>query len=193
VVLQGLPISQPVPGGRNFEHRPLRLRALIFLMRWSGLCILYAITLERRRLEGNRLFLYRHNTGVPVYVPIPPALANLLNALPNSDPRYFFRSGNGDPHTAKKGWQRTLGRLFETVALKTEDGQPKRCHPHMFRDSFAVELLLAGALLDQVHFCSVTAASRSRKSITDQGFHVYEVLGQIVNRFYSVRGAVILT
>ena len=27
---------------------------------------------------------------------------------------------------------------------------PKRCHPHMFRDTFAVELLLAGVSLDQV-------------------------------------------
>ncbi len=27
---------------------------------------------------------------------------------------------------------------------------PKRCHPHMFRDTFAVELLLAGVPLDQV-------------------------------------------
>ncbi|MFL6312988.1 MAG: tyrosine-type recombinase/integrase [Terriglobales bacterium] len=137
-------------GGRDFEHRPLRLRTLIFLMRWSGLSILDAVTLERRRLEGNRLFLYRHKTGVPVYVPIPPVVANLLNGLPNSNPHYFFWSGNGDPHTAKKGWQRSLRRLFQTVALKAEDGQSKRCHPHMFRDTFAVELLLAGALLDQV-------------------------------------------
>jgi uncharacterized protein len=52
-------------GGRDFEHRPLRLRTLIFLMRWSGLSILDPVTLERRRLEGNRLFLYRHKTGVP--------------------------------------------------------------------------------------------------------------------------------
>ncbi|HET9281187.1 MAG TPA: tyrosine-type recombinase/integrase [Candidatus Angelobacter sp.] len=137
-------------GGRDFKHRPLRLRTLILLMRWSGLSILDAVTLERRRLERNRLFLYRHKTGVPVYVPIPPDVVSLLHGLPNSNPRYFFWSGNGDPHTAKKGWQRTLRRLFKTLALKTEDGEPKRCHPHMFRDTFAVELLLAGALMDQV-------------------------------------------
>jgi integrase len=137
-------------GGRDFHHRPLRLRALILLMRWSGLSILDAVISERRRLEGNRLFLYRHKTRVAVYVPLPPYVADLLHTLPNSNPRYFFWSGNGDPHTAKKGWQRSLRRLFETVALKTEDGQPKRCHPHMFRDTFAVELLLAGVPLDQV-------------------------------------------
>jgi integrase/recombinase XerD len=95
-------------GGRDFQHRTLRLRVLILLMRWSGLSILDAVTLERRRLEGDRLLLYRHKTKMPVYVPLPPHVATLMHALPNSNPRYFFWSGNGDPHTAKKGWQRSL-------------------------------------------------------------------------------------
>jgi integrase/recombinase XerD len=137
-------------GGRDFEHRSLRLRALILLMRWSGLSILDAVTLERHRLQGHRLLLYRHKTKVPVFVPIPSAVAEMMHALPNSNPRYFFWSGNGDPHTAKKGWQRSLRRLFKAVNLRTEDDQPKRSHPHMFRDTFAVELLLAGVPLDQV-------------------------------------------
>jgi integrase len=119
-------------------------------MRWSGLSILDAVTLERRRLQGNRLLLYRHKTKVPVFVPLPPDIATLLEALPNSNPQYFFWSGNGDPHTAKKGWQRSLRRLFKTINLRSEDGQARRCHPHMFRDTFAVELLLAGVPLDQV-------------------------------------------
>jgi integrase len=137
-------------GGRDFRHRASRLRALILLMRWSGLSILDAVTLERKRLQGYRLLLYRHKTKVPVFVPLPPDVANMLHALPNSNPRYFFWSGNGDPHTAKKGWQRSLRRLFRDVNLKTDDGQPRRCHPHMLRDTFAVELLLAGVPLDQV-------------------------------------------
>ena len=137
-------------GGRDFEHRSLRLRALILLLRWSGLSILDAVTLERRRLTGDRLLLYRHKTKVPVYVPLPIDVAKMLDSLPNSNPRYFFWSGNGDPHTGKKGWQRSLRRLFKKLSLTTEDGQSKRCHPHMFRDTFAVELLLAGVPLDQV-------------------------------------------
>ena len=137
-------------GGRDFEHRSTRLRALILLMRWSGLSILDAVTLERHRLLGDRLLLYRHKTKVPVYVPLPSKVAALLRGLPNSNPRYFFWSGNGDPHTAKKDWQRSLRRLFQTINLTTADGEPKRCHPHMFRDTFAVELLLAGVPIDQV-------------------------------------------
>jgi integrase/recombinase XerD len=86
-------------GGRNFQHRALRLRALVLLMRWSGLSILDAVTLERR-LDGDRLLLYRHKTKVAVYVPLPPLVTSLLHTLPNSNPRYFFWSGNGDPNTA---------------------------------------------------------------------------------------------
>jgi integrase/recombinase XerD len=104
-------------GGRDFQHRALRLRTLILLMRWSGLSILDAVTLERQRLQS--LLLYRHKTKVPVFVPLPTEVASVLYSLPNSNPRYFFWSGNGDPHTAKKGWQRSLRRLFKTVNFRT--------------------------------------------------------------------------
>ena len=138
-------------GGRDFHDRAERLRALILLMRWSGIAIRDAVTLERERLTAdNKLFLYRAKTNVPVYLPLPGYVAELLRSIPNSNPRYFFWSGNGDPHTAKKGWQRTLRTLFERLDLRTEDGEKKRCHAHMFRDTFAVELLLAGVPLDQV-------------------------------------------
>jgi predicted nucleic acid-binding protein len=52
--------------------------------------------------------------------------------------------------SSKKGWQRALRRLFWRAKIKKPDGTPKRCHPHMFRDTFAVELLLSGVPIDQV-------------------------------------------
>src|SRR5260370_9907948 len=70
-------------GGRDFEHRSLRLRALILLLRWLGLSILDAVTLERRRLDGDRLLLDPRNTKVPRYVPLPPVVTTLLDPLPN--------------------------------------------------------------------------------------------------------------
>lgn len=78
-------------GGHDFHTRQGHLRALILLMRWSGLAIKDAVTLERQRLGiDGRLFLYRAKTGVPVYVPLPANLMQMLHALPNSNPRYFF-------------------------------------------------------------------------------------------------------
>jgi hypothetical protein len=85
-------------GGNDCQSRGLRLRALALLMRWAGLAILDATKLERAALakneEGdNQIFLYRAKTGVPVYVVIPPDVADLLRSLPNSNPRYFFGRG----------------------------------------------------------------------------------------------------
>ncbi len=74
----------------------------------------------------------------------------LLSSLPNTNPHYFFWSGNGKPETAKRGWVRSLTLLFDNVALKNADGTPKRYHSHMFCDTFAVVLLLAGMPIDQV-------------------------------------------
>jgi integrase/recombinase XerD len=57
-------------GGNDCHHRAQRLRALVFLMRWSGLAIKDAVMLERSRLsDDGAIFLRRAKTGVPVYVP----------------------------------------------------------------------------------------------------------------------------
>jgi len=142
-------------GGNDNEHRALRMRVLTLLMRWSGLSILDATSLERERLSKNengdhQIFLYRAKTGTPVNVVIPDEVGEALQALPNSHPAYFFWSGNGDPRSAAKGFQRSYWKLFKLANIQKPDGTPKRCHPHMFRDTFAVELLLAGVPLDQV-------------------------------------------
>jgi integrase len=98
----------------------------------------------------DQIFLYRAKTGVPVNVVVPADVADLLRSLKNSNPRYFFWSGNGDPRSARKAFERSYWKLFDLADIKLEDGTRKRCHPHMFRDTFAVELLLAGNPMDQV-------------------------------------------
>jgi integrase/recombinase XerD len=130
-----------------------RLRTLIKLMRWSGLRIRDALTLERTRLINDNLLLYQAKTGTPVYVPLPPQVAEELRTIPpgaKPNPRYFFWSGNGLPKTAVADWQRSFRRLFKLAALEKGDGSAKRCFPHMLRDTFAVEMLLAGVPIDQV-------------------------------------------
>lgn len=135
------------------ESNGTRLRTLTLLMRWSGLRIRDAVTLERSRLEGDNLLLYQAKTRTPVYVPLPPEVAESLRTVPpgnRPNPRYFFWSGNGLPKSAVADWQRSYRRLFELAELKRPDGTLKRCFPHMFRDTFAVEMLLAGVPLEQV-------------------------------------------
>jgi integrase len=140
-------------GGGDVKANQLRLRTMTLLMRWSGLRIRDAVTLERHRLNGDSLLLYQAKTGTPVYVPLPPEVVEALKDLPpgpKPNPRYFFWSGNGDPKSAVADWQRSYRRLFKSADIRTADGERKRCHPHMFRDTFAVEMLLAGVPIDQV-------------------------------------------
>jgi integrase len=113
-------------------------------MRYSGLRLNDAVTLERARLTGNRLFLYQQKTGLPVYVPLPSHVVESLRKLENTNSRYFFWTGNGLHYRASNCWHASLQRLFKWAQLD------KRAHPHMLRDTFAVELLLAGVPIDQV-------------------------------------------
>ena len=124
-------------------------------MRWTGLSIRDAVTLEKRRLARDpqtglsSIIVHRKKTGEPVYCPVPPHVAQMLATVPasqkgNTNGTYFFWTGNGTPKTITTNWQRSYGKLFKLAAIKEADGTPKRCHPHMFRDTFAVESMLAG-------------------------------------------------
>jgi len=145
--------GDPRGGFIPIEDLRTRLRTMTLLMRWSGLRIRDAITFERHHLQGDSLLLYQAKTGTPVYVPLPPYVVDALDNVPpgpKPNPRYFFWSGNGDPKSAVANWQRSYRRLFELADIRKPDGEVKRCHPHMFRDTFAVEMLLAGVPIDQV-------------------------------------------
>lgn len=119
-----------------------RLRALVLLLRYSGLRIRDAVTLERGKLAGDKLMLYTAKTGTPVFCPLPPAVVQALEAAPVCGAFFFWR-GQSNPKSAVGDWQRTLRRLFDLA--KVAGG-----HAHRFRDTFAVELLLAGVPLDRV-------------------------------------------
>jgi integrase len=105
-------------GGGDVKANQTRLRTMTLLMRWSGLRIRDAVTLERHRLNGDSLLLYQAKTGTPVYVPLPPHVVEELESIPpgpKPNPRYFFWSGNGDPKSAVADWQRSYRRLFKSA------------------------------------------------------------------------------
>jgi integrase len=99
--------------------------------------------------------VYQKKTGDPVYCPIPPDVAALLQNAPasqkgNTNETYFFWTGNGNAKTITTNWQRSYLKLFKLAAIKEPDGTAKRCHPHMLRDTFAVESLLSGMRIEEV-------------------------------------------
>jgi hypothetical protein len=95
------------------------------------------------RLDGNRVFLYTQKTGVAVKTVLPKFVVSALAATPKVTDKLFFWSGVGKLESIVRSWQTRLRRLFKLANIS--DG-----HAHRFRDTFAVELLLAGVPIERV-------------------------------------------
>jgi integrase/recombinase XerD len=132
------------------EKARMKLHALMQLMRYSGLAIGDALTLQRSSLvftdDIHRVVTSRQKTGTHVSVPIPRAVAEELLALTNVNPKYIFWSGEGLPNTVGKMWaNRYIRPLFEAAGLATG-----RMLSHRLRDTFAVDLLEKGVPMEEV-------------------------------------------
>ncbi|MFH1267910.1 MAG: site-specific integrase, partial [Planctomycetota bacterium] len=132
----------PIQGIYNSGNRK-RLRAMVLLLRYSGLRIRDAATLKRDRIKDGKLFLYTAKTGAPVRLPLPPKVVESLNEVPGQNPEYLFWSGNGDPKTTVADWQRSFRKLCELA--KVEGG-----HFHRFRDTAATGWLMTGLSVEEV-------------------------------------------
>jgi integrase/recombinase XerD len=142
--------------GSYGKDNPVRVVAYVYLLRYSGLRISDATGLAKDRVTPDgRLFLHmQRKTRVPVFVPLPPFVVAALTDLDRLYPArsYYFWTGTGKLDTAVKSWKRTLARVFELAGLKVGKKHPphERAHPHRFRDTFAVSLLLKGVPLEDV-------------------------------------------
>jgi site-specific recombinase XerD len=120
-------------------------------MRYSGLAIRDAVTLERAELKHDagknlyRVVTSRQKTGTDVSVPIPATVDEELLALTNNNVRYFFWTGESAETIAKTWASRYLRPLFEAANLPSG-----HMVSHRLRDTFAVSLLEKGVPLEEV-------------------------------------------
>ena len=120
-----------------------QLKALLLLMRYSGLRISDAVSLRREKIDSaGRLFLYQAKTGQPVLIPLPKVVLNALKDAEEGDANYFW-NGRSALKTALTEWQERLKKVFVIAGLP--EG-----HGHRLRDSFAVSLLERGIPLQTV-------------------------------------------
>ena len=122
-----------------------KIEPMVLLLRYSGLRIQDAACLERARLIDDKLFLYQQKTGTPVYCPLPPQVVDRLTAVPNDNEHFFFYDGTSQPQSMVKSWDRVFQKVFATAKPVITGG-----HPHRFRDTFAVSLLLKGVSIEIV-------------------------------------------
>jgi integrase len=145
-------LLKTIPGSFPHSRKARRFRALIQLMRWSGLAIRDAVPLRRDELIRDaakkmyRGVTARQKTGTHVSVPIPPDVAQELLAVVNDNPLYFFWSGNGEERTAVSHWQDDFRQPFKDAGIKAVGNMLS----YRLRDTFAVDLLQKGVPLEEV-------------------------------------------
>lgn len=125
----------------GFRGDGQRLRAMILLLRSTGLRIADAVSLTRDRVRDGRLFLYTSKTGTPVWCPLPPETVEALDTMPGD--RYFFWSGSGRIKSALEDWRRRFVSLAELARVRD-------AHFHRFRHTFSVNLLQRGVPIETV-------------------------------------------
>ena len=129
-----------------------RLRALIQLMRWSGLAIQDAVKIRRadiihEKAKGlYRVVTSRQKTGTHVSVPIPSKVAEEILAAPSPNPAYIFWTGKSMSRAQVTMWgARYIRPLFEAAGMRSG-----HMVSHRLRDTFAVGLLEKGVPMEEV-------------------------------------------
>jgi integrase/recombinase XerD len=129
------------------------MRAIIELMRWTGLRIGDALMCAKSRIHGNRFNLTTQKGKTALTVIIPDHVITALNALPLREdvhPNYFFWSGSSKHKSLTGRWQRKLERLNDYLSISKDDGTPMKFHSHQLRDTFAVTQLLSGTTMQDL-------------------------------------------
>jgi integrase len=121
---------------------PKKLKALILLMRYSGLRISDAVMFRKDSLTNGKLFLRQEKTKELVSLPMPPFVIDAVMAC-DEGREYFFYTGEGLPKTAVTDWQWRLRKIYDDAGIP--DG-----HSHRLRDTFSVDLLSHGVPLEIV-------------------------------------------
>lgn len=129
------------------------LRAIFLVQRWTGLRLSDVLMLPRSGIRGNRIITKTKKTGAPVDRIVPDAVIEALRAVPvrkTMHPDQYFWSRKCDHRTLVSIWTPRIKLINKYISFKDDKGQPMLFRSHMLRDTFAVELLLAGVGLAEV-------------------------------------------
>ena len=128
-----------------------RLRAVIQVMRWSGLSVRDAVTLRRNELllseKTYRVVTSRQKTGTHVSVPIPTDVAEeVLAACDHPVYLLWQNTKSGTARWAGHATSIAISKIFERAGINA-GGHMKS---HRLRDTFAVGMLENGVPIEDV-------------------------------------------
>lgn len=144
---------------------PAYAHAYVYLLRWSGLRAGDALRIGPSNFEKNIkghtiLRIIQSKTGLPLVVRVRDDLPVLLNSLELKGPTsYFMKPCRGleglNKKQAAKKEEKHIRNVVQTYdrrlkwAVKAA-GVTRHIHLHMLRDTFAIELILAGRPIDYI-------------------------------------------
>jgi integrase/recombinase XerD len=141
------------------------LKALFLLQRWSGLRIVDALMLPRSGLTGSRMQTVTQKTGKEVDCMLPDHVVDALRALapdrPGFKPGYFFWHDGIPANGLSTKWDDHIRLLRPFLHFVNDEGRKWNFHSQALRDTYAVELLLAGVPLDKVSRLLTHASTRT--------------------------------
>ena len=120
-----------------------RAHCLVLTLRYTGLRISDVVRLGPDRIIGNRLLVRMAKTGNPVMLKLPEFLLARLRALPLYPGERYFASDTSRLGTATGNARRTLRKVSKLASIRS-------AHPHRFRDSLAIDLLIRGIPIEDV-------------------------------------------
>jgi len=136
-------------GARNGQH----LRAIFLVQRWTGLRLGDTIQLAKSALQGNRIRLTTEKRATDIECILPDHVVAALTSLPlrkGEHPDYYFWSRSCSANSLSKSWEKRIHSLNKYLSLTDEHGEKIGFTSHMLRDTYAVEMLLAGVPLEKV-------------------------------------------
>lgn len=119
-----------------------RVRAFIYVLRYTGLRISDAARLTVSHVQGGKVLIRTEKTGTLVWVPIPGYVVDALHAVPREG-EFYFQTGNAKAKTVRGGWDRTIRTILTLAGV--DHGSA-----HAFRTTLAVDLLNKGVPIETV-------------------------------------------
>ena len=175
------------------EAGKLKERALILLMRYSGLSIRDAVTLRRDAIDkdGN-LTLRRAKSGELVMVPLHSLAIEALDQITLPGQAHYFWSGKSQPVTTASYWRKRLNQVARRAGVKD-------FRTHRLRHTFAVEFLLAHRSIEDLctllghssintterHYAQWNMARRDRLARIVEEVNACDLLPELLNRRMS--------
>ena len=125
-----------------YPYERLRARAMVLLMRYTGMRISDVVTLDRSHIHGDYLIKRAVKNKRWIRVKLPVEVLQALERLPQprnapKDCTLYFASGNASVRSLVKAAERTLAAVFRRAGVEG-------AHAHRFRHTLASELLGKG-------------------------------------------------